>query len=120
MLVVHLLEAWRTRANDLEPYAPQAAHALRVAANELAEALSATEEAVTLKEASRIGGYAIDSLQRMVAQGKVPNVGRKGRPRIPRSNVPVKPGHRVELRFIQPPGNVSPTAVVAAVIKRGA
>jgi hypothetical protein len=121
MLVASLLETWRTRAIDLEPYAPAAAHALRVALSELADALNAADEGVTLREASHIGGYAVDSLQRMVAQGKLPNVGRKGRPRIPRMSVPVKPGFGVrELRQAEHPRSVTPTAVVAAVIRRGA
>lgn len=121
MVVASLLETWRTRATELEPYAPAAAHALRVAVTELADALNAADEGVTLREASRIGGYAVDSLQRMVAQGKLPNVGRKGRPRIPRLSVPVKPGFGVcELRPSEHPRSVSPTAVVASVIKRGA
>jgi len=49
-------------------------------------------EAVTLREASLIGGYSLDHLQRLVAGGQVENVGRKGRPRIRRDDVPVKPG----------------------------
>ena len=48
---------------------------------------------VTLKEAHLIGGYSIDHLQRLVAGGELENVGRKHRPRIRRSDVPIKPGH---------------------------
>jgi hypothetical protein len=51
--------------------------------------------AVTLKEASALGGYSVDHLQRLVAAGQLENVGRKGRPRIRQSDVPVRPGHRL-------------------------
>jgi hypothetical protein len=52
-------------------------------------------EAVTLREASLIGGYSLDHLQRCVASGQIENVGRKGRPRIRRDDVPVRPGHNL-------------------------
>src|SRR5947209_1768830 len=52
-------------------------------------------EAVTLKEAARLGGYSSDHLQRLVAEGQLENVGRKGRPRIRRADVPTRPGHRL-------------------------
>lgn len=48
---------------------------------------------VTIAEASRLGGYSVDHLQRLVASGQLANVGRKHRPRIRRSDVPTKPGH---------------------------
>lgn len=61
--------------------APAAAQAFREAADELAEALNGAEETVSLKEAAMLGGYSIDALQRMVACGRIQNVGRKGKPR---------------------------------------
>ena len=59
------------------------------------DALDATmhAESVTLKEASLIGGYSADHLQRLVASGQLENVGRKGKPRLRRCDVPRKPGH---------------------------
>ena len=50
-------------------------------------------DAVTLKEASLMGGYSVDHLQREVSHGRIPNVGRRGRPRIRRCDVPKRPGH---------------------------
>jgi len=61
---------------------------------------------VSLQEAHLIGGYAIDSLQRMVASGQIENVGRKGKPRIRRADVPVKPGY--SLRGIDAADQLSP------------
>jgi hypothetical protein len=92
-MLVALLSHWRSRARDLERYAPAAAQAFRDAADELAEALDGAEESVSLKEAAMLGGYSADSLQRMVAAGRIQNFGRKGKPRIRRADVPVKPGH---------------------------
>jgi hypothetical protein len=47
---------------------------------------------VTLTEAHLIGGYSIDHLQRLVSSGQLQNLGRKGKPRIRRADVPIKPG----------------------------
>ncbi|MDB4882889.1 MAG: hypothetical protein JWL95_1655 [Gemmatimonadetes bacterium] len=55
------------------------------------------DDVVTLQEASRIGGYSVDHLQRMVAAQTITNVGRKHAPRMRRADVPTKPGHRAPL-----------------------
>jgi len=88
-----LMAVWRSRADELAPYAAPAAEAFRTAARELEGELRACDDAVTLSEASRLGGYSIDHLQRLVAQGTLENVGLKGRPRIRRADVPQKPGY---------------------------
>ena len=119
MIVAALLSHWRSRASDLERYAPAAAQAFREAADELAEALNGAEETVSLKEAAILGGYSIDALQRMVACGRIQNVGRKGKPRIRRADVPVKPGHAAPgLRGESGDGHIDASAVVASVIHR--
>lgn len=63
--------------------------------SDLEQLAEADAECITLTEAHRLGGYSVDRLQRLVAAGDIENVGRKGRPRIRRSDVPVKPGHRL-------------------------
>jgi hypothetical protein len=88
-----LSSQWRSRASDLERYSPSAAQAFRDAADELEKTLQGAEETVSLKEAAMLGGYSTDSLQRMVAAGRIQNFGRKGKPRIRRVDVPLKPGH---------------------------
>lgn len=119
MLVAALLSHWRSRANDLERYAPAAAQAFRDAADELAEALNGAKDTVSLKEAAMLGGYSIDALQRMVACGRIQNLGRKGKPRIRRADVPVKPGHAASaLRGDSGDAHISASAVVASVIHR--
>lgn len=50
-------------------------------------------DAVSLKEASAIGGYSMDRLQHIVAAGEIDNIGRKGKPKIRRGDVPIKPGY---------------------------
>lgn len=52
-------------------------------------------EALTLREAAMMSGYTVDHLQRLVSAGQLENIGRKGRPRIRRGDVPLKPGHRL-------------------------
>jgi hypothetical protein len=54
-----------------------------------------SEDLVTLGEASRLGGYSVDHLQRLVRQGTIENVGRKHAPRLRRQDVPTKPGRSV-------------------------
>jgi hypothetical protein len=48
---------------------------------------------VTLRQARELGGYSVDHLQKLVASGHLENIGRKNRPRIRRSDVPIKPGY---------------------------
>src|SRR5450759_2591969 len=118
VIVAALLSQWRSRASDLERYAPVAAQAFRDAADELAEALDSAEETVSLKEASILGGYPVDSLQRMVACGRIQNFGRKGKPRIRRAEVPVKPGHGAFLQGASGGSHIDVSAVVASVTHR--
>lgn len=110
---------WVARAEELAPYAPAAAEAFRTAATELRDHLASAEDSVTLKEAHAIGGYSIDHLQRLVSDGTIDNVGRKGRPRIRRRDVPVRPGHAV-LRLGARPPQLSRSAVVTSAIKGAA
>lgn len=108
---------WLERAAELEPYAPAAAVAWREAAKNLRETLEATDDAVTLRQAHEIGGYSIDHLQRIVKAGRIQNVGTKGRIRIRRTDVPLKPGH-VALRTRATPRSLRPSAVVASALGR--
>ena len=84
---------WRTTADTLERFAPAAAAAFRDCASELEAAGQDVLDAVTLQEAHQMGGYSVDHLQRLVRRGSIENVGRKGSPRIRRSDVPSRPGH---------------------------
>lgn len=81
---------WRRRARMLAAHgATQAARTLRLAAHELDRALRDAESLpLTLAEAARESGYSADHLRRLIADGVVPNAGRKGAPRVRRGDVP--------------------------------
>lgn len=113
-----LPDQWLARADELSPYAPAAAEAFRRAATELQEALAGCGDGVSLREAAAIGGYSLDHLQRLVASGAIENVGRKGKPRIRRGDIPVKPGHS-SLRVSPATAQLSPRRrVVTSVTSR--
>ena len=84
---------WRTTSDALERFAPAVAAAFRECASDLEKAAQDAYDAVTLQEAHLMGGYSVDHLQRLVSREMLPNSGKKGAPRIPRSAVPIKPGH---------------------------
>ena len=50
-------------------------------------------EILTLREASTVSGYTVDHLARLIRQGRIPNGGRRGAPRIRVGDIPVRPGH---------------------------
>ena len=86
---------WEARRDDLRRLHAQVDGAVLI--DELlgeVSSLCASQslEPVTLAEASRIGGYSVDHLQRLVRRGTIENMGRKGSPRIRRSDVPVRSG----------------------------
>ena len=82
---------WRSRADELERYASPAAEAFRMAAAELIAALrEAANAELTLDEAAAESGYSKRTLRQLVSVGSIPNAGRKGAPRIRRSDLPRK------------------------------
>ncbi len=52
------------------------------------------EERLTLDQAAQESGYTYNHLQTCVAEGKLPNAGQPGEPRVRRRDLPVKGGHR--------------------------
>lgn len=82
---------WRNRAAELRRWAAaeSAAVALEQAAAELEAVLRAADaEELTLEQAAQESGYTPDHLRHLVAEGAVPNAGRRGRPRIRRRDLP--------------------------------
>jgi len=93
MIAAELPRTWRSRAEELRPYAPAAAEAFARAADELAGALaSAADEELTLAEAAAESGYSERRLRELLAAGELPQAGRKGRPRIRRGDLPRRAG----------------------------
>ena len=94
--VASLVDTWRAKADMLQSYAPGVAQAFRDAADELCAILDAEgHELLTLQQAACTTGYHPETLGRLIRKGKIPNAGRRGRPRILRCDLPTRPGHRV-------------------------
>jgi hypothetical protein len=90
-VVAELVERWRGRAGELAPYAPAAAEAFKRAAAELEAVIrSADDQPLTLSDAASESGYSAERLRHMLADGELPNAGRKGAPRIRRADLPRK------------------------------
>jgi hypothetical protein len=84
--------AWRRRAEELAPYAPGAATAWARAAAELEAAeREGANEVLSLADAARESGYSHRRLRELMADGTVPNVGRKYSPAIRRADLPKRP-----------------------------
>ena len=83
---------WRQRAAFLKEYGdPSSGRLWALAATELDQALRVLgEEVLTLPEAAAVCGYSSDHLGTLVRKGKIANYGRKGSPRIRRSDLPTK------------------------------
>ena len=96
--LLDLASRWREEAETFGSYgADSLATACEKHADELEAAIGAARiEAVTLEEATELGGYSYSHLQHLVAKGEIRNLGSKGSPRIRRCEVPVKPGHGQE------------------------
>ena len=97
MTSLHLLaDRWREDAATLRAYGKEdAAKAAELHAEQLLEAVrEAQDVALTLTEASNESGYSKRRLRELVAEGAIPNAGRKNAPRIRRGDLPRKPGTR--------------------------
>jgi hypothetical protein len=90
--VDELLARWRAEAELLRRYGHAAtAAACELHAREVAAVLSAVgAEQLTLSEAAAESGFSEEHLGRLVREGKLPNVGRRGAPRIRRADLPLK------------------------------
>jgi hypothetical protein len=91
-----LTARWREEAAMFRRYgAEQQAAACDLHADELENAIrSAAEERLTLAEAAAASGYSPRRLRELVAAGEIPNAGRKGAPRLRRSDLPRKAAGR--------------------------
>ncbi|MXX71201.1 MAG: hypothetical protein F4205_03145 [Gemmatimonadetes bacterium] len=115
---------WRKRAKLLRRYGAETpATALERCADELEAMLVEHDETTfSLVEAARESGYSADHLGRLVRDGKIPNAGRPGAPRIARKHLPFKP--HAEPKEPSPrrqthPRTASNEQIVEAIIKRG-
>lgn len=83
---------WRKQAKALRRYGGETpAIALDRCADDLEATLREQDETtLSLVEAARESGYSADHLGRLVREGKIPNAGRPGAPRIARVHLPRK------------------------------
>lgn len=96
LALAELADRWRSDALVLRRYGREAeADQLEARAAELVAAEQAAgDELLDLQEAAAESGYSKRRIRELVAEGAVPNAGRKGAPRIRRADLPQKPGGR--------------------------
>ena len=118
----NLPQAWRASASELRRFgAVGQACTLEQCADDLDEAWRDwQQEPLTLEEASEKSGYSADHLGRLVRDGKIPNAGRSGAPRIARRNLPAK-SHRMARGVAEVPeqSDSSFEQIVQSIIKEG-
>ena len=92
MLPGDLPWSWREMAKNQRLLGAEAqAKTLEWCANQLDECLNnAQDTLLNLKEASRVSGYSSTHLGRLVKDGKIPNHGRAGAPRVRQADLPRK------------------------------
>ena len=90
--VENLPADWRRRAKSLRRYGGEtpATAIERCAADLEATLVERDETTFSLVEAARESGYSADHLGRLVRDGKIPNAGRPGAPRIALKDLPRK------------------------------
>ena len=113
---------WRSKAKLFREHEQAAtAVAYEICAAALEEALRSEDETLlNLTEAAEVSGYSADHLGRLVREGKIPNRGRPGAPKIARGDLPMKRGVGAETVALSGSrGQISRTAVVRSAIARG-
>lgn len=111
-----LAQKWREEAAVYERDGQPGAAMLRRVANELEEHEENWDnEVLTLDEAAAESGYHKDSLSRMMSEGKVPNAGKPGAPRIRRRDLPRKP----RTQPVSQSATAGPQLVQAALSEQG-
>jgi len=93
-----LVQRWRDDVTLLRRRGADAqAATLESCASELEEEVRRLSiETLTLAQAGRESGYSYHALQKMLADGRLPNAGGRHRPRIRRGDLPRKPSTRHE------------------------
>ncbi len=114
---------WRKQAQALRRYGGETpAIVLDRCAAELEATLQELDETtLSLVEAARESGYSADHLGRLVRDGKIPNAGRSGAPRIARRHLPRKAQAPATPRLAEKPRprELSNAQIVQSIIERG-
>ena len=114
---------WRRQAKSLRRYGGDTpAAALERCADDLEAALVERDETTfSLVEAARESGYSADHLGRLVRDGKIPNAGRPGAPRIALKDLPRKAHVPSEPGLAEKPrrSELSNAQIVQSIIEKG-
>ena len=114
---------WRRQAKSLRRYGGETpAVAIERCADDLEATLEERDETTfSLVEASRESGYSADHLGRLVRDGKIPNAGRPGAPRIALKDLPRKAHVPAEPRLAETPRRreTSNAQIVQSIIEKG-
>ena len=114
---------WRKQAKSLRRYGGEtpATAIERCAADLEATLVERDETTFSLIEASRVSGYSADHLGRLVRDGKIPNAGRPGAPRIALKDLPRKAHAPTEPRLAEKPRRreLSNRQIVQSIIEKG-
>lgn len=105
MTSAQIRERWEVRRREWERLHVQVDGAALAAEviSDLERLDSATgEEALTLTQAAQRSGYTTDHLSRLIRQGKLTNVGRKGSPRVLARELPKRPESKLADRSPAP------------------
>ena len=113
-----LSSRWRTHAKLFRDHAEEPlARAYEACATELEEAIRERDDRLlNLPEAAELTGYSADHLGRLVREGKIPNAGRTGAPRIAHRDLPRKPSPVADIRSGCETSNAQ---IVQSIIKEG-
>ena len=99
----HILTEIRSKATELRAsFGDEArARALEWAAGQVERAMrEEADESLTLAQAAARSGYSADHIARLVREGRLENVGRRGAPRVRAGDLPARPHPR---RVVAPP-----------------
>ncbi|MCY4645310.1 MAG: hypothetical protein OXE73_00265 [Gammaproteobacteria bacterium] len=114
---------WRRQAKSLRRYGGETpATAIERCADDLEATLVERDETTfSLVEASRESGYSADHLGRLVRDGKIPNAGRPGAPRIALKDLPRKAHVPADPRLAEKPrrSELSNRQIVQSIIEKG-
>ena len=116
---------WRQQAKALRRYGGDTpAAAIERCADDLEATLVERDETtLSLVDAARESGYSADHLGRLVRDGKIPNAGRPGAPRIARVHLPRKATAPIapQLQLAEKPRrrDFSNVQIVQSIIEKG-